>query len=196
MKTTTLVALDIGTTKVCTVAGRLNEFGKLEILGFNTTPSNGVLRGIVSNIDKTVSAITSSTQMVSKLAGINVNSVLASISGQHIKSFSQHNTMTREDQLSEISEKDIQQLQRPKGIEIHWITETSMADEVLTLTWLEGEVMVWCACEFNVMRELRQYFRNDKEVQRDNLYISSYWKQGASEDSHKAIKRKYEEMQE
>lgn len=95
-----------------------------------------------------------------------------------------------------ISEQDIQQLQRPKGIEIHWITETSMADEVLTLTWLEGEVMVWCACEFNVMRELRQYFRNDKDVQRDNLYISSYWKQGASEDSHKVIKRKYEEMQE
>lgn len=110
MKTTTLVALDIGTTKVCTVAGRLNEFGKLEILGFNSTPSHGVLRGIVSNIDKTVNAISSSTQMVSKLAGIDVNSVLASISGQHIKSFSQHNTMTREDQLSEISERDIQQL--------------------------------------------------------------------------------------
>ena len=95
-----------------------------------------------------------------------------------------------------ISEQDIQQLQAPKGIEVHWITGTSMTDKVLTLTWLEGGVMVWCACEFNVMRELRQYFRNDKDVQRDNLYISSYWKQGASEDSHKVIKRKYEEMQE
>lgn len=110
MKTTTLVALDIGTTKVCAVAGRLNEFGKLEILGFNTTPSTGVLRGIVSNIDKTVNAIATSTSLVSKVSDIDVKSVLVGISGQHIKSFPQHNTMTRVDQLSEISEKDIDEL--------------------------------------------------------------------------------------
>jgi NADPH-dependent ferric siderophore reductase len=39
------------------------------------------------------------------------------------------------------------------------------------------------------MRALRQYFRNEKEVDRENIYISSYWKKGVSEDGHKVIKR-------
>ncbi len=43
--------------------------------------------------------------------------------------------------------------------------------------------------EFDSMRALRQYFRNEKEVDRENIYISSYWKQGVSEDGHKVIKR-------
>ena len=39
------------------------------------------------------------------------------------------------------------------------------------------------------MRELRQYFRNEKEVAKENIYISSYWKRGVTKDGHKAIKR-------
>jgi NADPH-dependent ferric siderophore reductase len=39
------------------------------------------------------------------------------------------------------------------------------------------------------MRALRQYFRNEKEVERGNIYISSYWKKGVSEEGHKVIKQ-------
>ena len=52
-----VVAVDIGTTKVCAVAGRLNEYGKIEILGMGKVRSEGVLRGVISNIEKTVNAI-------------------------------------------------------------------------------------------------------------------------------------------
>ena len=48
-----VVALDIGTTKVCAIAGRKNEHGKLEILGVGKVESHGVSRGVVSNIEKT-----------------------------------------------------------------------------------------------------------------------------------------------
>ncbi|WP_260261945.1 siderophore-interacting protein [Vibrio intestinalis] len=84
--------------------------------------------------------------------------------------------------------EDKQKLQAPDGIEVHWITE-GLADKARSLEWYEGHAAVWCACEFDSMRQLRQYFRNEKEVLKDNLYLSSYWKKGVSEDGHKVIKR-------
>jgi len=52
-----VVALDIGTTKVCAIAGIRNEYDKIEVLGMGVVTSEGVSRGVVSNIDKTVKAI-------------------------------------------------------------------------------------------------------------------------------------------
>lgn len=85
------------------------------------------------------------------------------------------------------SEADIQEIEAPSGINVQWITG-DLAQATRQQTWLEGNAAVWCACEFDSMRALRQYFRNDKQVERENIYISSYWKQGVSEDGHKIIK--------
>ena len=52
-----VVALDIGTTKVCAIAGRKNEHGKLEILGIGKSKSLGVHRGVVNNITQTIQSI-------------------------------------------------------------------------------------------------------------------------------------------
>ena len=52
-----IVGLDIGTTKICAIVGRKNEYGKLEVLGMGKAVSDGVIRGIVTNIDKTIHAI-------------------------------------------------------------------------------------------------------------------------------------------
>ena len=52
-----IVGLDIGTTKIAVIAGRKNEYGKLEILGFGRSNSNGVKHGQVLNIDETIKAI-------------------------------------------------------------------------------------------------------------------------------------------
>ena len=54
-----MVGLDIGTTKISVMIGKKNQYGKLEILGSGRAISNGVTRGIVSNIDKTVASIVS-----------------------------------------------------------------------------------------------------------------------------------------
>lgn len=92
--------------------------------------------------------------------------------------------------ISVLSAADIQPLHAPAGMELIWLTEgQNLAEKVRELEWLEGNAAVWCACEFDSMRALRQYFRNEKEVERENIYISSYWKQGVSEDGHKVIKR-------
>ncbi len=92
--------------------------------------------------------------------------------------------------ISVMSPDDIQPLHVPAGVELIWLTEgQALADSVRELEWLDGNASVWCACEFDSMRALRQYFRNEKEVDRENIYISSYWKKGVSEDGHKVIKR-------
>ena len=49
-----VVALDIGTTKVCAIAGVKNKHGKLEVLGIGKVDSEGVMRGVVSNIEKQI----------------------------------------------------------------------------------------------------------------------------------------------
>ncbi|UUM32344.1 siderophore-interacting protein [Vibrio japonicus] len=88
------------------------------------------------------------------------------------------------------SQEDRQPLNSPKGIEVKWIVgNEDLAEQVKALPWLTGDVSVWSACEFDSMRALRQYFRNEKQVERQNIYISSYWKQGVTEDGHKVIKQ-------
>jgi NADPH-dependent ferric siderophore reductase len=94
------------------------------------------------------------------------------------------------------SEQDQQLLQKPEGIDILWVINphpdignTVLSDAVKTLPWLLGTPSIWAACEFSNMRLLRAYFKKDKQVSRDQLYISSYWKSGQSEDKHKIIKK-------
>jgi NADPH-dependent ferric siderophore reductase len=90
-----------------------------------------------------------------------------------------------------VTEKeDIQAINTPVNVQINWLTkENSLAEQVKSLPWLTGAASVWTACEFDAMRELRHYFQNDKQVPRELIYISSYWKSGVSEDGHKAFKQ-------
>lgn len=93
------------------------------------------------------------------------------------------------------SEEDRQNLVCPEGIEVNWVVNKAHqhADALLNAIqetpWLEGTASVWCACEFSTMRKLRKYFKQTRNVQKPFLYISSYWKQGNTEDQHKIIKQ-------
>ena len=109
-KADVIVALDIGTTKVCAVAGRKNEHGKLEILGIGKVDSTGVLRGVVSNIEKTVKAISEALAMAERSAGMKFKLVHVGIAGQHIKSLQHRGILTRDSAENEIAEKDIDKL--------------------------------------------------------------------------------------
>lgn len=105
-----VTALDIGTTKVCAVVGRRNEHGKLEILGFGKVDSEGVLRGVVSNIEKTVKAISDATGLAKRSSGLEFDVVHVGIAGQHIKSLQHRGILTRDNDHTEISQRDIDRL--------------------------------------------------------------------------------------
>lgn len=106
----TALALDIGTTKVCAIAGHLNEFGKLEIVGIGVVRSEGVSRGVVSNIDKTVKAIREAVDIVERQAQCKFQSTHVGIAGQHIKSLHHHGLLVRHDSNTEINQADIDKL--------------------------------------------------------------------------------------
>lgn len=105
-----VVALDIGTTKICAIAGRLNEYGKMEIVGVGTVPSEGVSRGVVSNIDKTVKAIRQAVEVAEKGSGKKISKLHVGIAGQHIKSLHHHGILIRHNSNEEISNEDVDRL--------------------------------------------------------------------------------------
>lgn len=105
-----VVALDIGTTKICALAGTMTEHGRLDILGVGKVESTGVLRGVVANIDKTVKSIREAIEKVERSSGITAREVYIGIAGQHIQSFQHHGVLPRDNAEVEISEDDIKKL--------------------------------------------------------------------------------------
>lgn len=88
-----------------------------------------------------------------------------------------------------LANSDQQQLVVPEGMEVIWVTgRDNFLSAVRNQPWPEGSVSAWCACEFSAMREIRQLLKVERAVPRERLYISSYWKQGISEEEHKVIK--------
>ena len=105
-----VVGLDIGTTKICAIVGRKNEYGKLEVLGMGKAESEGVIKGIVTNIDKTVYAIEKAVKEASDMSGIDIGVVNVGIAGQHIRSTIHHGSITRSSNDDEISIEDVSRL--------------------------------------------------------------------------------------
>lgn len=105
-----IAAIDIGTTKIVTLVGRINENNKLEILGLSKAPSTGVKRGVVLNIDETVNAIRVTVEDVQKQSGIKLKDVFVGIAGQHIKSVKNRGYLNLGPNRDEITKNDIDTL--------------------------------------------------------------------------------------
>ncbi len=107
-KANILVGLDIGTTKVTVVLGEVASDGRVDIIGIGTSPSRGLRKGVVINIEATVSSIAAAIQQAETMAGCEIGSVYASISGSHIKSFNSHGIVGIKKR--EVSQFDIQKV--------------------------------------------------------------------------------------
>ncbi|UZD21069.1 cell division protein FtsA [Algoriphagus halophytocola] len=105
-----IVGLDIGTTKICVIVGRKNEYGKLEVLGMGKAVSDGVDRGVVTNIDKTVHAIEKAVEEASEMANVDIVDVIVGIAGQHIQSKIQSGSIMRQPTDDEITIEDVMRL--------------------------------------------------------------------------------------
>ncbi|MDX2432017.1 MAG: cell division protein FtsA [Bacteroides sp.] len=105
-----VAAVDIGTTKIVSLVGRLNDQGKLEILGISQTASKGVKRGVVLNIEETVQAIHTTSSEAMKQSDIKFKEVFVGIAGQHIKSVRNRGYINRDSYEDEITRDDLQNL--------------------------------------------------------------------------------------
>ncbi|MDG2156115.1 MAG: cell division FtsA domain-containing protein, partial [Gammaproteobacteria bacterium] len=78
-----IVALDIGTSKIVAIVGEIQDDGELEIIGFGSHPSKGLKRGVVVNIESTVTSIQRAVEEAELITGCEIQSVYAGIAGSH-----------------------------------------------------------------------------------------------------------------
>jgi len=99
-----IVGLDIGTTKICAIVGNLTGEG-LDIVGIGTSPSRGLRKGVVINIESTVESIQKALQEAELMAGCEIKSVFAGIAGGHIKGFNSQGVIAVKNR--EVTKEDI-----------------------------------------------------------------------------------------
>jgi cell division protein FtsA len=83
---TVLVAIDVGTTKVCVLIGEVAARGGVDVIGIGQAPSDGLRKGVVIDIDRTVQSVANAVDAAERLSGLKVRSAFVGISGSHINS--------------------------------------------------------------------------------------------------------------
>lgn len=100
-----LVGIDIGTSKVVTIVGEVSPSGVVHIIGIGSSPSRGLKRGVVVNIDSTVQSIQRAIQEAELMAGCQIHSAYTGIAGSHIRSLNSHGIVAIKDQ--EVTQADV-----------------------------------------------------------------------------------------
>src|SRR6476646_5738755 len=99
-----IVGLDIGTTKICAIVGELTDSG-IDIIGIGSHPSKGLRKGVVVNIEATVSSIRRAVEEAELMAGCEITNVYTGIAGGHIKGFNSQGIVAVKDK--EVRDADI-----------------------------------------------------------------------------------------
>ena len=103
----TIVGLDIGTSKVCAVIAEINSDGELEILGIGKSPSSGLRRGVVINIESTLQSVAGAIEAAEQMAGREVSGVVTGIAGGHIEGMNSRGVVAVTGRGREINEVDV-----------------------------------------------------------------------------------------
>lgn len=107
-----IVGLDIGTSKVCAVVARPDPEnpGGVHVLGVGSAPSDGLNRGVVVNIEKTVRSISAAIEGARSQSGVDIDRVIVGIAGDHIESFPSRGVVTISDPEQVVSQADVDRL--------------------------------------------------------------------------------------
>ncbi|MSP21619.1 MAG: cell division protein FtsA [Dehalococcoidia bacterium] len=108
MSNPTFAAIDVGTTKVCTVVAEVTPEGDLRILGVGIGPSAGLTKGMVDNIQAATEAIASSVERAERASGTRILSAHVGIAGPHVSSMNSRGIVAIPDPRRPISESDVQ----------------------------------------------------------------------------------------
>jgi len=100
-----IVGLDIGTSKIVALVAEIDEEGGVELIALGSHPSQGMKKGVVINIESTVSAISKAVEEAERMAGVKIQSVFAGIAGSHIKSLNSHGIVAIKN--SEVQQDDV-----------------------------------------------------------------------------------------
>jgi len=103
-----VVGLDIGTSKICAIVGALNDENEIDIIGIGISPSRGLKKGVVVNIESTVDSIKRAVEEAELMAGIDIESAYVGIAGNHIKGINSHGIIAIKNK--EVVESDVERV--------------------------------------------------------------------------------------
>ena len=140
-KSELIVGLDIGTTKICCVVGETSDDGTMNIVGVGESPSTGLRKGVVVNIEQTVQSIRKAVEEAERMANCEIRSVYAGIAGSHIKGTNSHGAIPLKDG-KEVDARDIERVIEaakavaiPSGSEvIHILPQEYIVDDQLGIS--------------------------------------------------------------
>jgi len=112
MRRTRVSAIDVGTTKVCTIMGDIDEKNNVRILGVGVAPSQGLAKGMVVNLNEARESIRDSVKKAERTAGYKIESAYVGVTGRHISSvnnrgaiaISRNDRMVKPDDLKRVLE--------------------------------------------------------------------------------------------
>ncbi len=106
-----VVGLDIGTTKICAVVAEVHDDdGTMTVVGIGKAPSEGLNRGVVVNIEKTINAIREAIDQAQQQSGVAIEEVIVGIAGDHIQSFQTTGIVSISNPNREITQHDVNRL--------------------------------------------------------------------------------------
>ena len=100
-----IIGLDIGTSKIVALVAEVLPEGRLEVIGIGETPSRGLKKGVVVNIESTVNAIQRALEEAELMADCKIREVYTGIAGSHIKSINSHGMVAIKDK--EVAQADV-----------------------------------------------------------------------------------------
>lgn len=119
MKRTRVAAIDVGTTKVCAIMGDIDEKNNTRVLGVGTSPSNGLSKGMITNINEARDSIRSAVRQAERSTGYKMESAFIGVTGRHVNSINQRGAVaiSREDRL--VRPEDMKRvMEAAKAVEI------------------------------------------------------------------------------
>ncbi len=105
-----IAGLDIGTTKIAAIIAEINGSPEPTIIGVGTSPSDGLRRGVVVNLEKTIRSIQAAIAEAERMAGVQIDEVFAGIAGDHIRSINGRGVVAVAGQNNEITKADIRRV--------------------------------------------------------------------------------------
>lgn len=103
-----ICGIDIGSTKVATIVGlQSQETNEIRIIGFNSSPSHGVKKGLIVDIDQATASVEASVEKAERMAGHHIKEAFVSVGGPHIASINSHGIVAVANPQFEVVEEDV-----------------------------------------------------------------------------------------
>ena len=103
-----LVALDVGTSKVVALIGEVTREGGVTVIGKGSVSSSGLRKGVVINIDQTVSSISAAREAAERLSGYRIESAIIAVGGNHVESQNSRGAVAVSGPRREVTREDVE----------------------------------------------------------------------------------------